>query len=129
LHDLGLVLNATWISHDLRFEVDSSIRATEFVEETAKHDGTSFAWNANRLQLLYDAILLSSEPKFSLYKQATVKVLVEGVLLDLGKPDYGVTIAEYQGVEAAFPPLNFITGVNHTLVQLCVQKPNSTFGE
>ncbi|EHK97801.1 hypothetical protein M7I_6462 [Glarea lozoyensis 74030] len=73
LHDLGLVLNATWISHDLRFEVDSSNRATQFVEETAKHHGTSSAWDANRLQLLYDAILLSSEPKFSLYKQATVK--------------------------------------------------------
>lgn len=134
LHDLGLVLNASWISQDRRFEVDSAVATTDFVEYQISDDGEgAAAWDANRLQLLFDSVLLSSEYRFSLYKQPTVAVLVTGLLVDLQGPAslaaYGITSAEYDKVEAAFPRLDFITGVNATLVQLCVTKPNSTYGE
>lgn len=133
LHDLGLVLNASWISPDRRFEVDSAAATTDFVELRVSNDSeAAAAWDANRLQLLFDSVLLSSEYRFSLYKQPTVAVLVTGVLIDLqglaSLAAYGITSAEYYNVEAAFPRLNFITGVNTTLVQLCVAKPNSTYG-
>jgi hypothetical protein len=132
LHDLGLVLNGSWISQDRRFEVDSAAATTDFVERQVSNHVEGAAWDANRLQLLFDSVLLSSEYRFSLYKQPTVAVLVTGVLIDLkglaSLAAYGITSAEYYNVEAAFPRLNFITGVNTTLVQLCTAKPNSTYG-
>jgi hypothetical protein len=125
LHDLGLVLNATWITPDRRFEVDAAFAATDFVETQVSDPD----WNSHRLQLLFDAVLLSSEPKFSQYKEATVAAVVDGVLIDLGGPIDNVTTSEYNKVIEAFPKLNFLSGVNETLVQLCVQKPNTTWGK
>ena len=129
LHDLGLILNATWITPDRRFEVDAAAAATGFVEgQVARQQNTSSAWDAHRLQLLFDSVLLSSEPKFSLFKEATVATTVSGVLIDLEGPIDNVTSDEYNKVLAAFPKLDFITGVNQTLVNLCVQKPSTTYG-
>ncbi|MCJ1402507.1 hypothetical protein MMC11_005727 [Xylographa trunciseda] len=128
LHDLGLVLNASWISHDRRFEVDGAFAATDFVEGQVAHECKGSAWDAHRLQLLFDSVLLSSEPKFSLYKETTVASVVSGVLIDLTTADDGVTSSEYNNVVAAFPKLNFLPGVNQTLVALCTTKPNSTYG-
>ncbi|KAK2603383.1 hypothetical protein N8I77_009847 [Diaporthe amygdali] len=131
LHDLGLVLNGSWISQDRRFEVDSAAATTDFVEHQVSNDGEGAEWDANRLQLLFDSVLLHSEYRFSLYKQPTVAVLASGVLVELqglaSLAAYGITSAEYYNVEAAFPRLNFIAGVNTTLVQLCIAKPNSTY--
>ncbi|KIM98204.1 hypothetical protein OIDMADRAFT_167037 [Oidiodendron maius Zn] len=127
LHDLGLVLNGTWITKERRFEVDSAETATSFVEDQLTYRDEAAEWDAHRLQLLFDSILLSSEPKFSLYKQATVAATVQGVLVDVGEAAYGITSTEYDNVEAAFPRLNFISGVNRTLVELCATKPNTTY--
>ena len=80
------------------------------------------------MQLLFDSVLLSSESKFSLYKEATVASVVSGVLIDLAGADDGVTSAEHNNVLAAFPKLNFLPAVNQTLVALCVTKPNTTYG-
>jgi hypothetical protein len=130
LHDLGLVLNASWITPDRRFEVDGGFAATNFVEDFVAQDPTSSAsWDANRLQLLWDAVVLSSEAKISWYKQATVASVTYGVGIDLGGPDRGVTLAEYNTVVAAFPFLDFLPGVNQTFVELCMRKPASTYGE
>jgi hypothetical protein len=128
LHDLGLVLNAPWISPDLRFEVDSASTATDFVEHHVSHDHAASAWDANRLQLLFDSVLLSSEPALAFYKQSTVASVVYGVLVDLNGPARNVTTAEYDNVIAAFPFLDFLPGVNRTLVELCVKKRNTTYG-
>ncbi|KAH8886595.1 hypothetical protein GQ53DRAFT_784867 [Thozetella sp. PMI_491] len=76
LHDLGLVLNASWITKDRRFEVDSAAATTDFVEHQVSNNGEGAAWDAHRLQLLFDSVLLSSEYRFSLYKEPTVAVLV-----------------------------------------------------
>ncbi|CZT11637.1 uncharacterized protein RAG0_15710 [Rhynchosporium agropyri] len=132
LHDLGLVLNGTWISQDRRFEVDSAFATADFVEKHLQHDRNevSGAWDANRLQLLFDSVLLSSEYKFSLYKQSTVTLVITGVLVDvrgIEEQSHDITTAEYDSVEAAFPRLDFISGVNQTLVELCATKPNSTY--
>lgn len=78
--------------------------------------------------MLFDSVLLSSEYKFSLYKQPTVAVVMMGVLIDLQGAEYGVTAAEVDAVNAAFPRFEFISDVHDTLVQLCIQKPNSTYG-
>jgi hypothetical protein len=131
LHDLGvggLPLNASFITHDRRFEIDGAFAATDFVECQVAHDDEGSAWDANRLQLLWDSIALSSESKISLYKQATVASVTYGVAIDLLGVDYGLTSAEYDKVVAAFPYLNFITGINQTFVDLAATKPNSTYG-
>jgi len=128
LHDLGLVLNASWVSPDRRFEVDGAFAATDFVESQVAHSDAGSAWDANRLQLLWDSVVLSSEAKISLYKQATVASVTYGVGIDLTGPDNGVTIAEYNNVLAAFPKLNFLLGLNQTFVALCATKPASTYG-
>ena len=129
LHDLGLVLNAPWISPDRRFEVDGAFAATDFVEGQVANDDADSSWNANRLQLLWDSIVLSSEPKISLYKQTTVASVTDGVVIDLSGPDNGVTTGEYDNVLAAYPKLNFLPGINQTLVELCATKPASTYGK
>ena len=128
LHDLGFVLNASWITPDRRFEVDGAFAATDFVEDQVAHDDAHSSWDANRLQLLWDSVVLSSEAKISLYKQATVAAVTQGVGIDLGGPDNGVTDAEYDNVLAAFPKLNFLPGVNQSIVALCTAKPASTYG-
>lgn len=127
LHDLGLLLNETWITKDRRFEVDSAFATTSFVESqlSSSHETS---WDSNRLQLLFDSVLLSSEFKLSLYKQATVALVTQGVLVDLQGAQYGITDEEYNNVEAAFPRLEFVAAVNATFVQLCIQKPESTYG-
>jgi len=127
LHDLGLVLNASWISPDRRFEIDGAFAATDFVEGQIAHDDACSAWDAHRLQLLWDSVALSSEAKISLYKEATVASVTYGVGIDLTGPDNGVTSAEYDNVVAAFPKLNFLPGINQTVVALCVTKPASTY--
>ncbi|KAH6662064.1 hypothetical protein B0J14DRAFT_611169 [Halenospora varia] len=127
LHDLGLVLNASFISPDRRFEVDGAFAATDFVESQVAHDDAGSAWDAHRLQLLWDSVVLSSEAKISLYKEATVASVTYGVGIDLTGPDNGVTSTEYENVVAAFPKLNFLPGVNQTLVALCATKPASTY--
>ncbi|PMD12551.1 hypothetical protein NA56DRAFT_586999 [Hyaloscypha hepaticicola] len=127
LHDLGLVLNGSWISSDRRFEVDSAFAATGFVEGQIANDDADSAWDANRLQLLWDTVVLSSEYRISLYKQATVATVMKGVLIDLTGQAYGLTTPEYDNVIAAFPKLNFLPGVNQTLVQLCKTKANTTY--
>jgi len=128
LHDLGLVLNASFISHDLRFEVDGAFAATGFVEGQVAHDDAGSNWDAHRLQLLWDSVALSSEFKFSFYKEATVASVAYGVEIDLLGADRNVTSTEYYNVIAAFPKLNFLPGVNQSLVALCATKPNSTYG-
>lgn len=129
LHDLGLVLNGSWITPDRRFEIDSGFAATDFVEDQVAHKhAASSDWDAHRLQLLWDSVVLSSEAKISLFKQATVALVTYGVAIDLAGPELGVTSEEYNNVLAAFPKLNFISGANQTIVTLCTTKPNSTYG-
>jgi hypothetical protein len=126
--DLGLALNASFISSNLRFEVDGASAATNFVEDQVAQNHGGSAWDAHRLQLLWDSVALSAEFGIALYKQPTVAAVAYGVGIDLTGPDKGVTSAEYENVLTAFPKLNFISGVNQTLIALCVQKPNSTYG-
>lgn len=125
------MLNASYISPDLRFEVDGAIAATNFVEDQVAHNHphADSAWDANRLQLLWDSVALSAEFGLAFHKQATVAAVPYGVELDLKGPGRNVTDTEYGNVMAAFPRLNFISGVNQTFVALCVQKPNSTYGK
>ncbi|TVY84467.1 hypothetical protein LSUE1_G001283 [Lachnellula suecica] len=133
LHDLGLgglSLNASFITENRRFEVDSGFAATDFVKDQVEDADESSDWEAQRLQLLWDSIVLSSEPKFSLYKEATVQTVTYGVLIDLSNSsgaEYNISSADYNGVVADFPYLNFLSGVNQTLVELATRKPNSTY--
>jgi hypothetical protein len=122
------VLNASYISPNLRFEVDGAFATTKFVENQVEHDHSGAAWDANRLQVLWDSVALSAEFAISLHKQATVAAVPYGVGLDLNGPGRNVTAEEYGNVLTAFPHLNFYTGVKDAVIALCVQKPTSTYG-
>jgi hypothetical protein len=54
--------------------------------------------------------------------------VVGGVLIDLQGAGDAITGDEYEGVVGAFPKLDFLPGVNRTLVELCVAKPETTYG-
>jgi hypothetical protein len=96
-----------------------TVRATDFVEGQVAHEHKGSTGDANRSQLLFDSVLLSSEPKFSLYKRATVTSVVSSVVIDSTGADDGVTSAKYKNVVAAFPKLNFLPGADQTVVALC----------
>jgi hypothetical protein len=57
-----------------------------------------------------------------------VASVTAGVAIDLTGPDNTVTDTEYENVLAAFPKMNFLSGGNQTVVELCATKSNSTYG-
>ncbi|KAF2786107.1 hypothetical protein K505DRAFT_400077 [Melanomma pulvis-pyrius CBS 109.77] len=95
LHDLGLVLNASFISPNLRFEVDGAFAATNFVEDQVTHTHDGVDWDANRLQLLWDSIAISSEFAIALYKQATVAAQAFGDAFVPGYSAVGHRIVDF----------------------------------
>ena len=128
LHDLGWdqTPNSTVVSTDRRFEVDGAIGAREFINS---HADDPSAWDANRVQVVWDAIALHTQRSIYEYKQDTVAVTGLGILMDFQGPAEGVTQEEYDTVEAAFPKTQFKEGVHQTFVWLCQTKPETTYGK
>jgi hypothetical protein len=124
LHDLGVGRdNNTFVSPDRRFEVDGAFAARDFIR--AHRDGRH--WDERRVQLVWDAIALHSEPKYALYKEPDVVAVYHGNDLDFSEPRLGVTEAESAAVLAEFPrsQSSVIAGISW----LCRHKPESTYGE
>lgn len=127
LHDLGWDRSAksSIVSPDRRFEVDGAIAARDFIR--GHRDGKK--WDARRLQLVWDAIALHTEPKIALFKELEVQVVNVGIALDFGIPAPGVTDEEYAAIAREFPKDDFKSRFNETIVWLCQTKPTSTYGE
>lgn len=128
LHDLGWdqTPNSPVVSADRRFEVDGAIGAREFIDS---HSDDPSAWDAHRVQLVWDSIALHTQESIYKYKESTVAVTGHGILMDFEGPSDGVTQEEYDTVEAAFPKTQFKEGVNQTFVWLCQTKPETTYGK
>jgi hypothetical protein len=127
LHDLGAdhTPNSTIVSPDRRFEVDGAIAARSFIR--AHRDGRH--WEERKVQLVWDAIALHSEPKFALFKEPDVATVSLGNDLDFSGPGLGVTEAEYAAVLAEFPRSNQTATVIEGISWLCRTKPVSTYGK
>ncbi|KXX74759.1 hypothetical protein MMYC01_209287 [Madurella mycetomatis] len=127
LHDLGWdrSANSSFVSPDRRFEVDGAIAARDFIR--SHKDGKK--WDARRLQLVWDAIALHTEPKIALFKELEVQAVNVGIALDFGIPAPGVTDEEYAAIAQEFPKDDFKSRFNETMIWLCQTKPTSTYGE
>ncbi|CAH0045668.1 unnamed protein product [Clonostachys solani] len=124
LHDLGWHQTSTssFVSDDKRFEVDGAIAARDFIRN--HQDGK--LWDEYRVQRVWDAIALHTQPSIADYKELDVKVTGNGVLADFAGPIYGVTKSEYDAIVQEFPNDGFLEGVNNTIVWLCRTKPQTT---
>jgi hypothetical protein len=91
LHDLGWDRTGAFISPDKRFEVDGANAAREFVRSS--QFGSD--WDERRLQVLWDAIALHTQPDIAWHKEAEVKATQLGVLADFG----GVSVLSAFGLD------------------------------
>jgi hypothetical protein len=129
LHDLGWDRTGAFISSDKRFEVDGANAAREFVKSSQFGSG----WDERRLQILWDAIALHTQPDIAWHKEAEVKATQLGILADFGGP--GVVRAvglelmekEWKVVCKEYPRSGFKEGVKQTLCGFCKSKPATTF--
>ncbi|KAK8080788.1 hypothetical protein PG997_008606 [Apiospora hydei] len=118
---------------DRRFEIDGAIASRDFLSEHQHNHTNEFdnagraVWDHRRTQLVWDAIALHTTASISQYKEAEVRVVGQGIMMDFQGPQLGVTAAEYAAVVARFPQTGFGAGVNETTVWLCATKPETTY--
>ncbi|KAK4163757.1 hypothetical protein QBC43DRAFT_344981 [Cladorrhinum sp. PSN259] len=130
LHDLGAnhSLDSPFVTLDRRFEVDSAFAARDFIRSNP--DGAK--WDDRRVQLVWDAIALHSEPKYALYKEPDVVAIYWGNHLDFtweNGETQGVTREEYEGVLKEFPkpPGGSTAQSLEGILWFCKYKPLSTY--
>ncbi|OIW32366.1 hypothetical protein CONLIGDRAFT_642090 [Coniochaeta ligniaria NRRL 30616] len=125
LHDLGFdqAPNATHISHNRRFEVDGAIAARQFI----RRHNVGRRWDERRVQLVWDAIALHSDPKISQYKEPEVEVVGLGINLDFTGPSFGILDAEYAAVVKEFPSDDLDSAFVDGFTWLCSTKPETTY--
>jgi len=129
LHDLGWDRTGTFVSPDKRFEVDGANAARDFVRRSDfKHD-----WDEHRVQLLWDAIALHTQPDIAWHKEAEVKATQLGIFADFGGVavlrsfDLELSEAEWLDICKEYPRVGFKEGVKSVLCGLCASKPATTF--
>jgi hypothetical protein len=129
LHDLGWDRTGEFVSPDKRFEVDGANAAREFVQNSDfKHD-----WDERRVQILWDAVALHTQPDIAWHKEAEVKATQLGILADFGGVPvmrsfgYELSEAEWMAICKEYPRVGFKEGVKQILCGLCTSKPATTF--
>ncbi|KAH6976555.1 hypothetical protein BKA56DRAFT_674995 [Ilyonectria sp. MPI-CAGE-AT-0026] len=125
LHDLGWdqTPGSPFVSHDKRFEVDGAIAAREFVQSNKYGKN----WDKQRVQLVWDAIALHTQPSIFNYKELEVITTGNGILSDFQGPILGITKEEYSAVLSEFPSNGMRDGLNNTIIWLCQSKPATTY--
>lgn len=123
-HKRDRTSNSPFVSPDRRFEVDGAIAARGFIR--THRDGAR--WEERRVQLVWDAIALHTEPRIAWFKEPDVAAVQKGVGMDFQGPSFGVTSEEYNAVVGEFPKQGFRDSLNGTMIWLCQTKPQSTYG-
>lgn len=130
LHDMGWATTKSLLSNEKRFEVDGADIARDFVKTQAQE---APSWDKHRLQLMWDAIALHTNPGIARYKQPEVAFTGFGILADFFGPHLplppgaqGITVDEYKEIVGAFPRLNFRKGIVHIFCGMCRDKPEVT---
>jgi hypothetical protein len=133
LHDLGWSHNTAIISPDKRFEVDGANAARKFLAQQGET-----AWNEKRIQLVWDAIALHATTDIALHAHAMVALLSAGIATELFSPNVTVplfgpekvatTLEEWEEINKAFPREGLKGFLRDTLVGLCRDKPDGTYG-
>ncbi|KAH7109114.1 hypothetical protein B0J11DRAFT_500009 [Dendryphion nanum] len=131
LHDLGWAFNTSFVSHDRWFEVDGAKAARDFVRNFGGNE-----WDEHRLQLVWDAIALHTNPDIAKFKQPEVALTSAGTFTEvvgpeLAKQQFGdlitVNQTEWETILEAFPRTRFRSYFIGTLAHLCQLKPQTTY--
>ena len=128
MHDLGWSKTPSINSPDKRFEVDGANAAREFIKSNMK--GDSGDWNEQRLQQIWDSIVLHATPSIALYGQPIVHVVSWGIIADFNGPDTAggvISVDEYREVIKAYPRIGFLEQTEGILCGLCKTKPETTY--
>jgi hypothetical protein len=127
LHDLGWDerKDSPFVTQERRFEVDSAIAAREFVR--GHPDGKN--WDDRKVQLMWDAIALHTEPSFFQYKEPEVSSTALGILQDFRPPTDVITQKYFDDIWAAYPGLKTSQLGTEKVVWLCRTKPSTTYGK
>lgn len=118
-HDLGLT--PKYRSPDHRFEVDGANAAREFLRE---HDVADWA-----VEAVWDAIALHTTPEIPWHKRPEVALVTAGVEADVlgdGLPE--IPPAAREEVLAAYPRIDFKTGIVRAFADGIAHKPETAFG-
>ncbi|RYP08859.1 hypothetical protein DL765_008665 [Monosporascus sp. GIB2] len=134
LHDMGWATTKSLLSNDTRFEVDGANIARTFLTGTGLDET---AWDAPRLQLVWDAIALHTTPSIAVHKEAEVAVANLGISADFLGPYFPppgdgalgavISVEEYREIVRAFPREGFKDGLIQIMCGLCREKPDTTF--
>jgi hypothetical protein len=116
LHDMALVPVA---DGPYRFEVNGANAAREFVR------GQGF--DERRAQLVWDAIALHSTATIALHKETDVALVVRGIGVDFGRPDYSLFAREeMEGIVRSIPRLNMKCEFEKCLCDIAREHPEKT---
>ncbi|CZR56833.1 uncharacterized protein PAC_06722 [Phialocephala subalpina] len=120
------------ISTDKRFEVDGAIAAWDFID-SAVTNGTAHGWDEYRKQLVWDSIVLHTDPSIFQYKQPVVKTTATGIFADFQGPNsdlsHTLTWDEYYQVKDAFPRLDIGPSVTRIICGFARTKPATTYSK
>jgi len=115
---------------DKRFEVDGANATRTF----SKNEG----WDAERIQLVWDAIALHATPEIALHSRPFIGLVSASIATELFSPEVtlpmmgpyhvAATIEEWRTVSEEFPRKGLKVHLRDTLMDLCLKKPEGTYG-
>jgi HD domain len=118
-HDLGLT--AKYRSQDHRFEIDSANAAGEFLRSNGIDDAS--------VGVVWDAIALHTTPEIPWHKRPEIALVTGGVEADVLGDGLGeIPAGDREAVIAAFPRVNFKSGIVQAFSDGFAHKPMTAFG-
>jgi hypothetical protein len=117
LHDMALVPVA---DGPYRFEVNGANAARDFAR------GQGF--DERRGQLVWDAVALHSTATIAVHKETDVALVVRGIGVDFGRPDYSLFAREeMEGIVRSIPRLNMKCEFKKCLCDIAREHPEKTY--
>ncbi|KAI0154396.1 hypothetical protein GGR57DRAFT_492144 [Xylariaceae sp. FL1272] len=128
LHDLGWDIrpNSPWVTEEYTFEVDSARFAVQWVKDWCTKNNRK-QWTAERLEKLYDGIMLQTFIGAPEFKNIDTKWIVQSITFEfpIGESPL-IQKHDYDNVWAAYSNATFFRGTNFTFTNWAVQKPEPT---
>ncbi|KAI1269282.1 hypothetical protein F5Y18DRAFT_180440 [Xylariaceae sp. FL1019] len=129
MHDLGWDMRegSPWVSQEQRFEVDSGKGAVDFVKSKKCSNRTS-AWDAVRLEKLYDGIALQTEGSIVSQKNIDTFWVYQSVLFEFPGPRNPlIPEADWNQILVDYPNDYLYRGSNATFTWMAEHKPTGTY--
>jgi hypothetical protein len=118
-HDLGLT--AKYRSQDHRFEIDSANAARDFLRSNGIDEAS--------VGVVWDAIALHTTPEIPWHKRPEIALVTGGVEADVLGDGLGeIPVGDREAVIAAFPRVDFKSGIVQAFSDGFAHKPMTAFG-